>query len=187
MKGCGVVNYIDRQLCDPFENLQDTYRRGLAAVDQSSQLAYGKEFIDLTVDIQFRRDLNMQSLTAAVDRIEGGIRAAEPTAGRIFIEAESFRRKPGSRGVRISSSRLSGSFHIKGLAFQRSSLTGRSYVYPKRICVPSACSSVVHAYEPRFRSDPMVCREDVSHRRRGRLGLHHGRREQSPPLRSPQH
>lgn len=43
----GVVNYIDRQLCGPFQNLQDAYRSGLAAVNQSSQLAYGKKFIDL--------------------------------------------------------------------------------------------------------------------------------------------
>lgn len=43
----GVVNYIDRQLCGPFANLQDAYRRGLAAVNQSSRLAYGKKFIDM--------------------------------------------------------------------------------------------------------------------------------------------
>jgi gluconate 2-dehydrogenase gamma chain len=43
----GVVNYIDRQLCGPFQNLQDTYRRGVAAVDQSSHASYGKAFADL--------------------------------------------------------------------------------------------------------------------------------------------
>lgn len=54
----------------------------------------GPSQVLLTVDIQFRPDLNMQSLEAAVDRIEDGIRKVEPTIGRIFIEAESFRRKP---------------------------------------------------------------------------------------------
>jgi gluconate 2-dehydrogenase gamma chain len=48
----GVVNYIDRQLCGPFENLQPTYRRGLAGVDQSSHAMYGNTFADLTVDQQ---------------------------------------------------------------------------------------------------------------------------------------
>lgn len=43
----GVVNYIDRQLCGPFEHLQPTYRQGLAGVDQSSRLIYSKEFADL--------------------------------------------------------------------------------------------------------------------------------------------
>jgi gluconate 2-dehydrogenase gamma chain len=44
----GVVNYIDRQLCGPFADLQPTYRRGLAGVDQSSRLLYGKVFAELT-------------------------------------------------------------------------------------------------------------------------------------------
>jgi len=43
----GVVNYIDRQLCGPFQNLQSTYRHGLAAVDQFSWATYGKVFADL--------------------------------------------------------------------------------------------------------------------------------------------
>jgi len=43
----GVVSYIDRQLCGPFEGLQMFYRRGLAGVDQSARLIYGKLFADL--------------------------------------------------------------------------------------------------------------------------------------------
>jgi len=43
----GVVNYIDRQLCGPFQNLQRAYREGLAGVDQSSQGRFGKPFADL--------------------------------------------------------------------------------------------------------------------------------------------
>lgn len=43
----GVVNFIDRQLCGAYKNLQATYRRGLAAVDQSSRELYGKPFADL--------------------------------------------------------------------------------------------------------------------------------------------
>ncbi len=48
----GVVNYIDRQLCGPYENLQPIYRRGLAGVDQSSQSLYGKLFADLDASQQ---------------------------------------------------------------------------------------------------------------------------------------
>src|SRR5437879_3466982 len=43
----GVVNYIDRQLCGPYQALQETYRYGLGAVDQTSQSNYGKVFADL--------------------------------------------------------------------------------------------------------------------------------------------
>ncbi|HYM75290.1 MAG TPA: gluconate 2-dehydrogenase subunit 3 family protein [Candidatus Dormibacteraeota bacterium] len=43
----GVVNYIDRQLCGPFQSLQKMYRQGLAGVDQSSSLTHGKAFADL--------------------------------------------------------------------------------------------------------------------------------------------
>src|SRR5579859_3419578 len=43
----GVVNYIDRQLCGPFQNLQQTYRQGIAAIDGSSRLIHDKLFADL--------------------------------------------------------------------------------------------------------------------------------------------
>jgi gluconate 2-dehydrogenase gamma chain len=48
----GVVTYIDRQLCGPFENLQKTYRLGLAGVDQSSRSLYAKAFPDLDANQQ---------------------------------------------------------------------------------------------------------------------------------------
>ena len=48
----GVVNYIDRQLCGPFENLQQTYRCGIAGVDESSRLLYGNAFADLSAQQQ---------------------------------------------------------------------------------------------------------------------------------------
>ena len=54
----GVVNYIDRQLCGPFEHLQQTYRQGLSGVDQSSRSIYSKTFADLDstqqIDIMHR-------------------------------------------------------------------------------------------------------------------------------------
>ncbi len=48
----GVVSYIDRQLCGPYENLQNTYREGLAGVDHSSRARYKKLFADLDFNQQ---------------------------------------------------------------------------------------------------------------------------------------
>ena len=58
----GVVNYIDRQLCGPFENLQQTYRRGIAGIDESSRLISGRAFADL----------NAQQQIDVLHRLEGG-------------------------------------------------------------------------------------------------------------------
>jgi cation diffusion facilitator family transporter len=57
----------------------------------------GPNQVLLTVDIQFRRDLDMQRLEQAIDRIESSIRQADPTIERIFIEAESL--KPTHRAT----------------------------------------------------------------------------------------
>jgi divalent metal cation (Fe/Co/Zn/Cd) transporter len=46
----------------------------------------------LTVNIQFRRNLDLQQLESAIERIENRIREKEPMIERIFIEAESFKR-----------------------------------------------------------------------------------------------
>lgn len=43
----GVVNYIDRQLCGPYKELQSKYRLGLAGIDQNSRELHGKPFADL--------------------------------------------------------------------------------------------------------------------------------------------
>ncbi len=43
----GVVTYVDRQLCGPFQQLQNSYRVGLAAVESSSRALYRKKFPDL--------------------------------------------------------------------------------------------------------------------------------------------
>ena len=42
-----MVNFIDRQLCGPYQPLQETYRYGLRAVDRTSESTYGKVFADL--------------------------------------------------------------------------------------------------------------------------------------------
>ncbi|HLZ41326.1 MAG TPA: cation diffusion facilitator family transporter [Candidatus Sulfotelmatobacter sp.] len=61
----------------------------------------GPNQVLLTVEIQFRRPLNIDQLEAAIDRIETRIRQAEPTIDRIFIEAESFTGKsqPNARAA----------------------------------------------------------------------------------------
>lgn len=48
----GVVNFIDRQLCGPYEHLCTKYRRGLRGVDETSQTLYGNTFADLSSEQQ---------------------------------------------------------------------------------------------------------------------------------------
>ncbi|HEY3620002.1 MAG TPA: cation diffusion facilitator family transporter [Candidatus Sulfotelmatobacter sp.] len=52
----------------------------------------GPNQVLLTVNIQFRRNLDLQQLESAIERIENRIRENEPMIERIFIEAESFKR-----------------------------------------------------------------------------------------------
>jgi len=40
----GVVNYIDRQLCGSLKRFRNNYRQGIAGVEESSRLRYGKGF-----------------------------------------------------------------------------------------------------------------------------------------------
>ncbi len=42
-----AVNYVDRQLCGPLRHLRNTYRQGIAAVDESSRMLYGATFAGL--------------------------------------------------------------------------------------------------------------------------------------------
>jgi cation diffusion facilitator family transporter len=51
----------------------------------------GPDKVLLTVDIRFRRGLDVQALERAIDRIELRIRRQEPTIERIFIEADSLK------------------------------------------------------------------------------------------------
>lgn len=70
----GVVNFIDRQLCGPYKNLQSAYRRGLAGVDESSRILHGKVFADLSSEQQI----------AVLHQLENG-----KAAGAIWNQASS--------------------------------------------------------------------------------------------------
>lgn len=59
----------------------------------------GPNQVLLTVEIQFRRNLNIEQLEAAIDRIEARIRQEEPSIQRIFIEAESFKKNNVSKAA----------------------------------------------------------------------------------------
>src|SRR5271165_4727135 len=43
----GAVNYVDRQLCGPLRHLRNSYRQGIAAVDTSSRVLCGANFVAL--------------------------------------------------------------------------------------------------------------------------------------------
>lgn len=47
-----VVTYIDRQLCGPLKDLQNTYRWGIAAMDRSSRILYASAFAEIPGDKQ---------------------------------------------------------------------------------------------------------------------------------------
>lgn len=51
----------------------------------------GPDQVLLTVDIRFRRGLDVQQLESAIDRIESQLRQQEPRIARIFIEADSLK------------------------------------------------------------------------------------------------
>jgi gluconate 2-dehydrogenase gamma chain len=40
----GVVNFIDRQLCGHLRDLRDSYRNGLASLNQTSRTLHGSDF-----------------------------------------------------------------------------------------------------------------------------------------------
>src|SRR5262245_57855267 len=47
-RDCGVLNYIDLALAGAYSDLQDFYRRGLAALDAYCRSAYGDAFVKLS-------------------------------------------------------------------------------------------------------------------------------------------
>jgi cation diffusion facilitator family transporter len=72
--------------------------RKIITADQSVEqvgdiltMQLGPNQVLLTVDIRFRRGLDVQQLESAIDRIESKIRLQEPSIERIFIEADSLR------------------------------------------------------------------------------------------------
>ncbi len=73
------------------------------AVGDLLTMQLGPEEVLLTVAIRFRRNLDVQQLESAIDRIENRIRRDEPTVVRIFLEADSLKptstSQPGSQAA----------------------------------------------------------------------------------------
>lgn len=57
----------------------------------------GPDQVLLTVDIRFRRGLDVQELESAIDRLEDRIHDADPTIYKIFIEADSLKQQAHRR------------------------------------------------------------------------------------------
>jgi len=53
----------------------------------------GPDQVLLNIDVRFRRGFAVQELEAAIDRLEGRIRDAEPMIQRIFIEADPLKQQ----------------------------------------------------------------------------------------------
>ncbi len=65
------------------------------AVGDILTMQMGPEQVLLTVDIRFRRGLDVQQVESAIDRLEARIRQQEPTIERIFIEPDSLKAPAG--------------------------------------------------------------------------------------------
>jgi cation diffusion facilitator family transporter len=66
---------------------------GVESIVEIKTLHMGADYILLNLGIAFQRDLQTQQLEAIIDRIEQGVKAEVPAVQRIFIEADSFRRR----------------------------------------------------------------------------------------------
>src|SRR5216684_3479716 len=65
------------------------------AVGDILTMQMGPDQVLLTVDIRFRRGLDVQQVESAIDRLEARIRQPEPTIERIFIEPDSLKAPAG--------------------------------------------------------------------------------------------
>jgi len=61
-KDSGATNFIDKQLVGPYKRYQETYRKGLAAIQESCSTLYQKRFEELSWDEQ----------TAFLEQMEAG-------------------------------------------------------------------------------------------------------------------
>jgi cation diffusion facilitator family transporter len=55
----------------------------------------GPNQVLLAVNVRFRRGIDIRQLESAIEQLEGRIRQAEPTIGRIFIEADALKLSDG--------------------------------------------------------------------------------------------
>lgn len=75
--------------------------RAVEDVGDLLTMQLGPDEVLLTVDIKFRRDLDLPTLEEAIDRLESRIRQSEPSILRIFIDADSLKR-PSDRQRRAA-------------------------------------------------------------------------------------
>jgi cation diffusion facilitator family transporter len=78
---------------DVVRSIRKVARADPAVLDVSRPLTMhlGPGQVLLNLDIEFHPDLSASEITAAVDRLEAGIRKERPSIKRIFIEAESLK------------------------------------------------------------------------------------------------
>jgi len=93
----------------------------------------GPEEVLLTVDIRFRRKLDVQELESAIDRIESRIRGSEPTIKRIFLEADSLRAGAGSHPDRGTADATAAT-RAKKTAPNAQSAYGRNVMAKCEVC-----------------------------------------------------
>ena len=115
-----VVNYIDIQLCGPFRNLRDSYREGIASLEQASQSRFGKAFSALSSEEQ----------TSLLKQVEAGLVPEELWAQvkpRDFFEMVLAHTMQGYYGdPRHGGNRERASWKMLGLSYPQ--IRGRARV-----------------------------------------------------------
>jgi hypothetical protein len=97
-RDAGVINYIDLALAGAYSDLQDFYRRGLAALDAHCRTTYNKPFVQLDAAQQD------EVITALEGGKATGLQIDDPTAWRAKPTILSWpppRAEPASRKTRV--------------------------------------------------------------------------------------
>jgi gluconate 2-dehydrogenase gamma chain len=120
----GVVSYIDRQLVGPFEEHQQTYRRGIAGVQQAANAMFGGDFESLSWTQQTR-------VLRAMERDEAPGDHWASTSARSFFELIRDHTMQGFYGSpRHGGNRNFVSFRMIGLDYPRIVGQNRYTMFP---------------------------------------------------------
>jgi divalent metal cation (Fe/Co/Zn/Cd) transporter len=93
-KGLLAGESADPELVSQIRDVAST-DPAVKAVQRPLTMHLGPEEILLAMGVNFKPELSAQDIIRAIDRLEDRIRQVDPRIRQIFIEADSFRHKPG--------------------------------------------------------------------------------------------
>ncbi len=123
-RDAGVLNYIDLQLIGPFEEHQETYRRGIAGVQETAQAMFGGDFVSL----EWARQTEVLQ---ALERDDAPGAIWETASARSFFELIRDHTMQGFYGSpRHGGNRGFASFRMIGIDYPRIVGQNRYRVFP---------------------------------------------------------